>query len=304
MGEIRINGIDVHYQRFGAGPDIVLVHGLAANLAFWHKRIVPLLAGEYRVTVYDLRGHGLSGMSRSGYTVRDLTLDLHGIIEETGLEKVHLAGHSLGGAISLYYASLHPERVSSLTLIDTRIQSLQPFKYANKDEYWEAQRGMLGAKGISIDDDMPKIFYKLLEELTPLIKAGVANPNVIAGVMTNDGEWNPRSRSAKRWKELTSKTTFRDDIVKTAGLTRKRIRGVKAPALLAYGGDSFCLETLRGLEALLPDFTTVIHPGLGHFYPAVAPEKVAGDIKAFISGVSPAQKLGFEHEQKNISGIR
>ena len=42
MPKVRVNGIDLHYQRAGRGPDLVLIHGLAANLAFWYFHILPL----------------------------------------------------------------------------------------------------------------------------------------------------------------------------------------------------------------------------------------------------------------------
>ena len=48
---VRANGVALHYQRFGRGRDVVMVHGLGANLAFWALAVVPALAGDFRVTV-------------------------------------------------------------------------------------------------------------------------------------------------------------------------------------------------------------------------------------------------------------
>ena len=61
MPKACVNGVSLHYQQSGQGPDLVLIHGLAANLAFWFLRIVPALNKRHRVTVYDMRGHGKSG---------------------------------------------------------------------------------------------------------------------------------------------------------------------------------------------------------------------------------------------------
>jgi len=280
---VRVNGVDIHYQTLGHGPDVIMIHGLATNLAFWYMKIVPLLTNDYRVTVYDLRGHGLSSMPGHGYTTKDLAEDLHGTLEQTGVKKVHLVGHSLGGAIALHYAVLHPERVSSLALIDCRIHALQPFRSPEESPYWMRRREALRAKRIPVDDDMPKVVYMMLEELTPLVQAGIANPNALGGFLAPSGGWDPNSRAARRWKELVGTTTFAKDIRKIGGLTRQTIKKVTHPTLLSYGGDSFCLETCKALEAIVVNHRSVIHPGMGHFFPVLAPELLVEDLRGFFS---------------------
>ncbi len=279
---ITINGINVHYMSSGKGPDVVMVHGLAANLSFWYMRIVPMLVKDYRVTVYDLRGHGLSGMPRDGYTTKRMTEDLHGLCKETGIKKAHLVGHSLGGAICLNYAILHPEQVRSLSLIDCRIHALQPFRNPHDKEYWMKRREELLAKGISVSDDTPKVVYIMLEELAPMYEAGMSNPKKKLGLLVQNGTWNPNSRAALRWKKLVSTTTFAEDMMKIGDLTRERISQVSHPILLSYGGDSPCLETCRAFEQILVNHKTVIHPGMGHFYPVIAPDLVVQDLQDFL----------------------
>jgi len=56
MPRAALGEITVHYQQIGAGPDLVLIHGLFCNLAFWYLTVAPKLAETFRVTVYDLRG--------------------------------------------------------------------------------------------------------------------------------------------------------------------------------------------------------------------------------------------------------
>ncbi|HRA32284.1 MAG TPA: alpha/beta hydrolase, partial [Thermomicrobiales bacterium] len=60
------SGLKFHYQQVGNGPDVVMIHGLTGNLAVWHLKIIPLLWDHYRITTYDLRGHGYSEVSASG----------------------------------------------------------------------------------------------------------------------------------------------------------------------------------------------------------------------------------------------
>ena len=77
-------------------------------------------------------------------------------------------------------------------------------------------------------------------------------------------------------------TTFARDLLDDAGLTRERISEVGVPTLLSYGAKSRCLPTLEGLQATLKSHQTVIHPGVGHFFPVVAPDLVVADVRAFL----------------------
>ena len=64
------NGVRIHYQQIGEGPDLVMVHGLTGNLAVWHLQIVPELSEHFRVLTYDLRGHGHSDTPPTGLHAR------------------------------------------------------------------------------------------------------------------------------------------------------------------------------------------------------------------------------------------
>ena len=121
MSNVVVNGIKFHYWTIGEGPDLVLLHGLGGNLAIWHLKLVPLLRQHYRITTYDLRGHGRSDMPASGYTTGDMVSDLIGILDELGLEQVHLVGHSLGADIALNFAIRYPDRVGKLILMEAAL---------------------------------------------------------------------------------------------------------------------------------------------------------------------------------------
>ena len=80
MPKVRINKLNIHYQQHGKGPDVVLIHGITGNLSIWFMKILPVLSKKYRVTVYDLRGHGYSDRPQSGYTSDDMVEDLKGVV--------------------------------------------------------------------------------------------------------------------------------------------------------------------------------------------------------------------------------
>src|SRR5438874_1561494 len=61
MPEVVANGVRLFYQQTGSGPDVVLVHAVTSNLAVWlFSGLADALAADFRVTLYDLRGHGAS----------------------------------------------------------------------------------------------------------------------------------------------------------------------------------------------------------------------------------------------------
>lgn len=114
---IEASGLRFRYQQTGQGQDLLLVHGLGASLEYW-ERIIPSLAKHYRVTAIDVPGFGLSSKPDVHYGLPFFTRALASFCEALGLESMYLAGHSLGGALSLDFAATYPEKVKKLCLID------------------------------------------------------------------------------------------------------------------------------------------------------------------------------------------
>jgi pimeloyl-ACP methyl ester carboxylesterase len=276
MPRATVNGVELHYQTVGRGPDLVMVHGLAANLAFWFLTVVPRLTRDFRVTVLDLRGHGESSMPVGGYTTESLAGDLAGLIDHLGLSPVHLVGHSFGGAVALHHALLHPERVATLTLADGRVHALQPLPAGTEGPFWRARRKRLRDRGIAVTPDTPRVVFTALEELggDELGPAG-AGPRL--------GAWNPDSRSARKWRDLRDGTTLTRDVRRTGGLTPAAIRRLRPPMLLMFGERSRCRLTGTRLQRLLPGARNVILPGLGHFFPVQAPQLFVTHLREFIA---------------------
>lgn len=93
----------------GAGPDIVLLHGLASNAWIWGD-VGPRLAPEFRVVALDQRGHGRSAKPDSGYDFATICADLRDFLDHLGSADPLLAGHSWGGNVTLHFAADFPER--------------------------------------------------------------------------------------------------------------------------------------------------------------------------------------------------
>ncbi len=101
------------------GEAILFVHGFSHNRSVWHD-VVDSLPERWRPISLDLRGHGESDWSASGaYDLSDYASDLPACLDALGVERAHIVGHSLGGNVCTLFCAEHPERVRSLTLVDT-----------------------------------------------------------------------------------------------------------------------------------------------------------------------------------------
>src|SRR5215218_5209857 len=101
-----INGLQFHYQQAGTGPDVVLIHGVTGDLSIWFLcRAMQALGASHRVTAYDLRGHGYSDVTPTGYTSADHAADLLGLLDALGVDRAKLVGHSFGAVVALHAAA-------------------------------------------------------------------------------------------------------------------------------------------------------------------------------------------------------
>jgi len=101
----------------GKGKPVLCVHGLTANCRCWDV-LASALSPRHRVLAMDLRGRGFSDSPPSGYSVENHCRDIVALMDDQGLERAVLMGHSLGAFISLVFAAKHARRVDRLILVD------------------------------------------------------------------------------------------------------------------------------------------------------------------------------------------
>jgi aminoacrylate hydrolase len=109
------DGCRIHYDVTGSGAPIVLVPGLGGDGRFWDG-IVALLKDRFRLVTVDHRGVGRSDRPLGEYRIGIVAQDIIGVIDQEGLERVHLVGHSTGGAIVQSLAIDAPTRGLSATI--------------------------------------------------------------------------------------------------------------------------------------------------------------------------------------------
>jgi pimeloyl-ACP methyl ester carboxylesterase len=108
----------VVWDHQGDGPDALLLHGIAHAGRQWDF-FARAVDRRLRLVAPDARGHGDSAKPATGYAPTDFVADVLAILDELGLTRVVLVGHSMGGAHAVAFTLAHPERVSRLVVIDT-----------------------------------------------------------------------------------------------------------------------------------------------------------------------------------------
>jgi pimeloyl-ACP methyl ester carboxylesterase len=118
-GFTLVGGVRIHYEAWGRGDPVVLIHGLGSCAAAF-RGVGPVLAeAGYRALALDLPGCGLAARPATGYTRRELAATVLGFLDNLSIGTARaLVGHSMGGAIALEIAATRPERVELVAVVD------------------------------------------------------------------------------------------------------------------------------------------------------------------------------------------
>ena len=117
MALLAINGFQLRYEVAGAGSPVVFLHGLGSSADDWQLQ-VPAFARRHQVITLDLRGHGQSRFEGQ-LRIEAMADDVAQLLTHLSLPAAHVVGLSLGGCAALALGTGHPERVRSLTLVNT-----------------------------------------------------------------------------------------------------------------------------------------------------------------------------------------
>lgn len=110
----------VHYEVYGRGRPVILLHGWLESWGLWQETM-NYLGNHYRTYAIDFWGFGESDNQRDSFTVPDFVLLVNDFMEQLGIRHAPLVGHSMGGTVSLSMAINHPEKVSKVVVIGSPI---------------------------------------------------------------------------------------------------------------------------------------------------------------------------------------
>lgn len=132
---VDVGDVALHVRRFsGKGPEVLLIHGIGSSSRDFDP-VIDGLAGVMTPISVDLRGHGASGKPDAGYHYEDYVRDLDHLVDALDMERPIILGHSLGGILTLWWATHHPDAAHALIIEDSPLRSGEEFRPAF--EGWE-----------------------------------------------------------------------------------------------------------------------------------------------------------------------
>lgn len=255
MPEVEVNGTRLYYQQAGEGPDVVLVHAVTSNQAVWvFSGLVEALATDFRVTAYDLRGHGVSARPATGYTSAVMAEDFRQLHAALGLAPAYLVGHSFGGVVSMHAAALTPECVAGVLLSDSFFPGLKHVEpNFGRMSIWTEVRDTFAKVGVELGETVD--FARLFRETASLNAEQMKALEDIYGAF---------GRGWLRQLPRLAETTCGEEVLSEAGLTATVLAGIVQPVVALYDEFSPFLATCRWLEQHLTRCTAEIIPAAKH----------------------------------------
>lgn len=115
----ELDGVDIYYEREGAGEPVLFVPASWWPLDPWKLQVVPALSRRWETVIMDCRGTGRSSAPEDGYTVNQFAGDCAALLEHLGITRCHVVGFAIGGQILQALAIDRPDLVATLTMTAT-----------------------------------------------------------------------------------------------------------------------------------------------------------------------------------------
>ena len=257
MSSITTDQGIVHYEVYGRGRPVILLHGWLGSWGLWQETMA-YLGRYYRTYALDFWGFGESGKKRETYAVQDFVSLVDQFMSQLGIAQAPLVGHSMGGTVSLSVAIHNPERVSKVVVVGSPISGSSlalPLKWA-------------GYRPIAF----------MLFNMMGLFRTGmrIASPFICR---------DPRF-PAMMDRDL-SRTTVESFLRSIASLRRTDLRpmldNIKVPVMGMYGDRDNIVHPLqwKPLAAGVEKNHTERFPKAGHFIMLDEPQPFINKLKSF-----------------------
>lgn len=168
----HIDGTRVRYRDSGGdGPAVLMTHGIGESLEFWHRQM-ETLGSSLRLIAWDLPGHGLSDERTDAMDLEGQAAVAWKLLDQLGVERVHLVGNSLGAAMSLRMAAQAPGRVGSLLLANSAALGSEVFG-AFRLMTLPLLGGLMNRPGPTAVAQQIKAIVRSPEAITPEVRAAI-----------------------------------------------------------------------------------------------------------------------------------
>jgi pimeloyl-ACP methyl ester carboxylesterase len=257
----------VHYAEAGSGPPLLLLHGWPQHFWCW-RRVVPILAGDFRLICPDLRGFGWTDAPGRGYDNETFAADAVALLDVLGIERVGLIGHDWGGFTGFLVSLHHPQRVDGLLALGTPAPWLRVSARVALEAWRTWYAWVLAAAGRQLLARRPSLVDLLLRRAAPDDAIGELDAELYAERL--------RSPERGRATQLLYRGYLRS--VGELGLRRRyhplRLT-VPTRLLLGRRDQAISPVLVRGWEEHADDMAVELVEGCGHFLPEECPDLVA-----------------------------
>ena len=244
----EVDGVDIHFTDEGEGPTLLLLHANYANLIDWEPW-VNQLKNHFRVIRIDIPGHGLTEADpKNDYSMERTVFLIQELLNQLKVEKLNIAGASLGGTIGLHYARRNPEKMVNLILVSPG--ALNP-----------RVRGRI--KPVKLPKPFELVAYITPKAITKaLLKGGFGDPNNITDELVT------------RWHDLLIRKGQRDAQIArvnqyVSGDIDRVLNGIKSPTLIMWGKKNNVVPValaheMKNMMVNSPSIRVIIYEEGGH----------------------------------------
>ncbi len=267
--ETPVRGTTIAWGEMGAGPPLVLLHGIQDSHRAW-RRAAPFLARRFRVLMPDLPGHGFSGRPDAPYTLTWFAQMIAAWMAEIGVEKAHLCGHSFGGGVAQWMVLEQRRRIDRLALVSAGGLGRQV---------------AIGMRLATFPVLGPKITPLVLRRLLPLV---LKHSSEVFGHM----EPEEQERFIRMIRLPGTDAAFQKSLEGVINVFGQYVQTIQRagevpdmpPVAIFWGTQDPIIPIQHGKNAAAnaENITLTIYKGCGHYPQLDAPERFARDLTEFL----------------------
>lgn len=259
MTMITLDGLQVHYEMYGQGAPVLLIHGLGSSTEDWEPQ-VDALRGTFTVVTYDVRGHGRTAKPREKYSVKQFAGDAARLIEHLGLGPMHVVGLSMGGMIAFQLATDRPDLARSIVIVNSGPEMIL--------RTWREKFAIYQRSVIVRLMGMKKMGEVLATRLLPAPEHEVLRRTFVERWGRNDPGAYLRALSALvGWSVMS------------------RLPTIQCPVLVVAADQDYTpVEWKRAYTSAMPRATLVVIPDSRHMMPVETPGAFHDVLIPFLTG--------------------
>jgi pimeloyl-ACP methyl ester carboxylesterase len=253
------SGVQIHYVERGKGTPVVLLHGLTGSSArhFDATGVIDALVGAgYRAIAMDVRGHGESGKPHddNAYGMSMVT-DVVRLLDHLVIDRAHIVGYSMGGAIANQLLVQYPARLRAVALIGAG---------------WEGEdQDTLRSQMLALADAFAR------KDATPLIRAVTGGQNA-----PSDADVAAASTALFARNDSVALAAATRGLLQLFQIPEARLRAVKVPVLAVVGEQDAALTAAKRMASVVSTMEVTVIPGANH---ATSVRPAAAPIVAFLN---------------------